>query len=60
MKNEALPKLLRAIAAGSQAKENRHDVILNAAADELEFWRSRPGQNAIPEGCWDGGWIREH
>jgi len=34
--NKDLPKLLRAIAGGTQAKENRHDIIFNAAADELE------------------------
>jgi hypothetical protein len=41
MKNEALPKLLRAIANGTQAKENRHDIILNVAADEIEQLRAR-------------------
>lgn len=39
MKNECLPTLLRAIATGSNAKESRQDVILNAAADELECLR---------------------
>jgi hypothetical protein len=34
--NEDLPKLLRAMASGTQAKENRHDIILEAAADEIE------------------------
>jgi hypothetical protein len=38
--NESLPKLLRAIASGTQAKENKHDIILNAAADEIEQLRA--------------------
>lgn len=38
--NRDLPKLLRAIAGGSNAKKTKHDVILLAAADELE--RARP------------------
>jgi hypothetical protein len=38
--NEDLPKLLRAIAGGTQAQENRHDIIFNAAADELERLRA--------------------
>ena len=29
-------KLLRAIAAGDNAKKTRHDIILNAAADLIE------------------------
>jgi hypothetical protein len=37
--NEALPQLLRAIADGSLAVSNRHDVIFNAAADEIERLR---------------------
>ena len=48
--NDDLPKLLRAMARGTQAKDNMHDVpsikrgsfiefILNAAADELDVWR---------------------
>jgi hypothetical protein len=32
-----LPKLLRAMASGTSAIENNHDVILHAAADELEL-----------------------
>jgi hypothetical protein len=39
MENEQLPELLRAIASGTQAQENKHDIILNAAADELEELR---------------------
>ncbi len=39
MPNEDLPKLLRASAGGTQAQENRHDIILNAAADEIEKLR---------------------
>jgi uncharacterized coiled-coil DUF342 family protein len=31
-----IPKLLRAIASGTQAQENKHDVILLAAADEID------------------------
>jgi hypothetical protein len=34
--NEALPKLLRAIANGTAAKEAGHDVALNLAANKLE------------------------
>ena len=36
MRNKTLPKLLRAIANSEQAKENRHNVIFNEAAIELE------------------------
>lgn len=39
MTNKDLPALLRAIAGGSQAKKHRHDVILTAAADEIERLR---------------------
>lgn len=38
--NEDVPHLLRAIAGGSQAKENRHDIILVAAADEIDRLRN--------------------
>lgn len=41
-RNEALPMLLRAIANGADAKASRHDIILNAAADELDELRSMP------------------
>jgi hypothetical protein len=34
-----LPKLLRALAGSEHANEHKHDIILNAAADEIE--RSR-------------------
>lgn len=37
--NPDLPKLLRAIAASVEAKHLQHDVIFNAAADELDHWR---------------------
>lgn len=36
MQNPDLPKLLRALAGGTDAKARKHDVIFNAAADELE------------------------
>lgn len=36
MRNKALPKLLRAIANSEDAKKNKHDVIFNEAATELE------------------------
>jgi hypothetical protein len=36
-----LPKLLRAMASGTDAKEARQDVILNIAADEIERLRRR-------------------
>ena len=39
VKNEALPKLLRAIARSDQAKEHRHDVIFDAAADQIDRYR---------------------
>jgi len=32
----SIPKLLRAIASGRQAQENWHDVIFNAAADQID------------------------
>jgi hypothetical protein len=34
--NITLAKLLRAIASGTQAKENKHDVILNEVAEMLD------------------------
>lgn len=42
--NEALPKLLRAIADAEQARAVGHDVILNAAAAEIEASRK--------SSCW--------
>lgn len=39
-----LAKLLRAIAAGSDARASRHDIIFNAAADALD--RLLEGQKA--------------
>jgi hypothetical protein len=42
--NEALPKLLRAIAGSADAKHVGHDVIFNAAADELESLRASKEQ----------------
>lgn len=36
MRNKALPKLLRIIANSEQAKENKHDIIFEQAAIELE------------------------
>lgn len=38
-RNDDLPKLLRAIANSENAKEGRHDVIFNAAANEIETSR---------------------
>ena len=38
--NEDLPQLLRAIARGTQAQENKHDIVFNAAADEIERLRA--------------------
>ena len=35
-----LPKLLRAIAKGTNAQETNQDIILNAAADEIERLRT--------------------
>jgi hypothetical protein len=40
-RNKDLPKLLRAVAAGTDAKNGRQDVIFNAAADEIERLRER-------------------
>lgn len=40
--NKDLPKLLRAMAQSEDAKLYKHDVILNAAADELEKAWSLP------------------
>lgn len=37
--NDGLPQLLRAMASGSEAQINKHDIILNAAADEIEKLR---------------------
>jgi hypothetical protein len=42
--NEALPKLLRAIAGSADAKRVGHDVIFNAAADELDELRASKEQ----------------
>lgn len=36
MRNKSLPKLLRAIACSDLAKSNKHDIIFNEAAIELE------------------------
>lgn len=39
--NKDLPRLLRALASSDSARERRHDIVLNAAADELEAaWKS--------------------
>ena len=38
-RNADLPKLLRAVAGGSNAKESRQDIIFTAAADEIEGLR---------------------
>lgn len=39
-KNKDLPRLLRAMAAGTDAQESRHDIIFTAAADEIErLWK---------------------
>lgn len=44
--NKDLPKLLRAIAASQDAQKYGHDIIFNAAADELDAaWKVHP---AIP------------
>lgn len=46
IKNPDLPKLLRAMASSEDARRNRADIILNAAADELEVHRGlRSGGN---------------
>jgi HAMP domain-containing protein len=39
--NEDLPRLLRVIARGTQAQENKHDIVFNAAADEIERLRAQ-------------------
>lgn len=36
LNTDDIPKLLRAIASGAHAKENKHDVIFLAAADEID------------------------
>ena len=41
--NPALPMLLRTIASSQGAKESGHDIIFNAAADELDHWRKQTG-----------------
>lgn len=38
--NETLPHLLRAIASSENAKKAMHDIIFNAAADEIERLRA--------------------
>ena len=40
----AVPKLLRAIADGSDAKERLHDIIFIAAADEIDRLRAEVGE----------------
>jgi len=40
-KNPDLPKLLRIIATGENAKQHKHDIIFNQAADELDGLRER-------------------
>jgi uncharacterized protein (DUF779 family) len=51
MKNAKLPALLRAMASGKTAKAVQHDVILEAAADEIEMYRSREPLHAHSMGC---------
>ena len=51
MKNAKLPTLLRAMASGSNAKFSKHDVLLEAAADEIEMYRSREPLHAHSMGC---------
>ena len=49
--NKDLPKLLRAIANGTDAKDRKHDIILNSAAAEIErLWSPTYIQG-------DGGWY---
>lgn len=38
--SDDLTRLLRAMASGTQAQENKHDIILHAAADEIDKLRS--------------------
>jgi hypothetical protein len=49
--NAKLPTLLRAMASGSNAKAAKHNVILEAAADEIEAYRSREPLHAHSMGC---------
>lgn len=42
--NPDLPKLLRALGTSPNARLLKHNVILDAAADELEHWRKQAGQ----------------
>jgi hypothetical protein len=51
MMNAKLPTLLRAMASGSNAKAAQHDVILEAAADEIEAYRSHEPIHAHSIGC---------
>ena len=60
MRNPALPKLLRAIADSTMAVEDhiRHDVIFNAAADELErLDASEQVLNGIGEAMESHGYV---
>lgn len=45
MQHKILAKLLRAIASGSDAKSKGHDIIFDAAANELERLGALPSQN---------------
>jgi hypothetical protein len=58
--SDDIPKLLRAIARGTQAQENKHDVILDAAADEIERLREvlREIRRDIIECADDTIWMR--
>lgn len=51
MNNASLPKLLRAMANGTAAKEAKVDVLLEAAADEIEVYRARDPVHAHSVGC---------
>lgn len=51
MKNAKLPTLLRAMARGMNAKTAKQDMILEAAADEIEMYRSREPLHAHSMGC---------
>jgi hypothetical protein len=56
--NKDLPRLLRAIAGGTIAQENKHDIIFNAAADELErFARITPDARKVAGDIMQAVWL---
>jgi hypothetical protein len=56
-----ITKLLRAIAGGSDARASRHDIIFNAAADEIERLTAiEVAAGKAIQSLRDDGWNEEY